>query len=184
MTGPNVSRANSNNNPHNHPHQQRNTLNGAAGGSPMKKDIIELNNRFNLMVGLGNTPATPQSVTTTNLQPHPMKGKPITTPTMPGNILRHLNNNNIMGSLLQETNPPPMGTGGTVLGPRSAGDYRAYFNGNEQQHLMGMQRTMSSGLGTGGQGNNNTNGHYQYRFDLENNNECNNINRQVIENAE
>lgn len=175
-----------------------------AGSVPPIKDIMELNNRLNSMCGLGL--ASHSSNNKQSLTPPPAlqkaKSIPLLTaaPTstasiplrgsgnpMPNNILRHLNNNNIMGNLLQETNPPPPG----ILGPRSASEYRAYFNSNlingnselnclpsvpqsivaaaGSQNGSYLQRPLLNGGHVASAGSNPGGPVYNYRFDLENN---------------
>lgn len=163
-----------------------------VNGSDANKDMMELNNRLNAMCGLGPASAiqsTRKSVT-----------------TAPGNILRHLHNNNniIMGNILQETNPPPLphapqNASQSVMGPRSASDYRAYFNSNlinaDNDHLVGgggnfLQRVLTNNnninqVPTDPAGvppliNGPMNGLY-YRFDMENNHQyATNNNGQVM----
>lgn len=156
-------------------------LNATAAANvlgPMK-DIMELNNRLNSMRGLGTpanaiqssvaTPTTSTASAINALQQLPSKVKSIpstviTSTPMPTNILRHLTNNNIMGNLLQETNPPPA--------CRNGSDYRSYFNsdmhclpnngggGGVNGQLIGQQtgphfmhRAPSGGGGGGGVAN-------------------------------
>lgn len=133
--------------------QQLNGVNGSDGSSTRDKDIMELNNRFNTMCELGRgLQCTPSTSAAMNLQSAGGGGErragllkggksiPSTAEVMPGNILRHLNNNNIMGTVLQETNPPP----------RGASEYRAYFNGNliKGNNEPQQQQLMAGGVGS------------------------------------
>lgn len=189
---------NNNNTNKDHPHSHQN---GVVNVSAANKDIMELNNRLNAMCGLGPTSA--------------MQSTRKSMTAAPENILRHLNNNNniIMGNILQETNPPPSHpihqASHSAMGPRSASDYRAYFNSNlinrDNELLMGgggnfLQRVLTTNNNinqvaavsagnplhppqVNGRTNNNhcsSNGLY-YRFDMENNNHgTTNNNRQVM----
>lgn len=171
-----------------------NTASPRNGGNvPLIRDMMELNNRLNSMSGLGTVPTAlqkaagksmPMTTTTPNL---PMTVARRGTP-MPSNILRHLTNNNIMGDLLQETNPPPPPppTPAGLLAPRNAAEYRAYFNSNiiNGNNDINCLSNVPSPLVVAGQNgdfmhrpqsnggalalNNPGGGLYNYRFDLEN----------------